>query len=65
MATQADIDALTAAMAQNGAVMEVRFSDGRSVKYRSITEISQAIAALRRELSVPMNRTTFSVFRKD
>jgi hypothetical protein len=65
MATQADIDALTAAMAQNGAVMEVRFSDGRTVKYRSITEMSQAIAALRRELSVPMNRTTLSAFVRD
>jgi hypothetical protein len=52
-------------MAQNGAVMEVRFSDGRTVKYRSITEMSQAIAALRRELSAPMNRTTLSAFRRD
>jgi hypothetical protein len=35
------------------------------VKYRSITEMSQAIAALRRELSVPMNRTTLSAFVRD
>ncbi len=65
MATQADIDALTAAMAQNGSVLEVRFSDGRTVKYRSISEMSQAIAVLRREMTAPMNRTTLSAFRRD
>lgn len=65
MATQADIDALTAAMAQNGAVLEVRFSDGRTVKYRSIGEMSQAIAVLRREMTLPMNRTTLSAFARD
>lgn len=65
MATQADIDALTAAMAANGAVMEVRFSDGRTVKYRSIAEMSQAIAVLRRELTAPLNRTTLSSFARD
>lgn len=65
MATQADIDALTAAMAQNGSVLEVRFSDGRTVKYRSIGEMSQAIAVLRREMTTPMNRTTLSAFRRD
>lgn len=65
MATQADIDALTAAMAQNGSVLEVRFSDGRTVKYRSISEMSQAIAVLRREMTAPMNRTTLSAFARD
>ena len=65
MATQADIDALTAAMAQNGSVLEVRFSAGRTVKYRSISEMSQAIAVLRREMTLPMNRTTLSAFARD
>lgn len=65
MATQADIDALTAAMAANGSVLEVRFSDGRTVKYRSIAEMSQAIAVLRREMTATMNRTTLSAFARD
>ena len=64
MATQADVDALVAAIASN--VSEVRFSDGRSVKYRSVGEMRDALGVLRQEMTtVPFNRTTLSSFSRD
>jgi hypothetical protein len=63
MATQADVDALIMAIASN--VAEVRFSDGRSVKYRSIGEMRDALGVLRQEMTtVPFNRTTLSSFSR-
>ena len=64
MATQADVDALVTAIASN--VAEVRFSDGRSVKYRTIGEMRDALGVLRQEMTtVPFNRTTLSSFSRD
>lgn len=64
MTTQADIDALITAIASN--VAEVRFSDGRSVKYRTIGEMRDALGVLRQEMTtVPFNRTTLSSFSRD
>lgn len=61
--TQADEDAILAAIARGES--EVRFSDGRMVKYRSIGDLRQALAVARSERSVPMNRTTLTSFRRD
>lgn len=61
--TLADEDAILAALARGEA--EVRFADGRSVKYRSVAEMQQALAIARSERSVPMNRTTVTSFRRD
>lgn len=64
MATQADIDALEAALARGEKT--VRFADGRSVEYRSPSEIATALAILRPSVtSVPLNRTTFATFARD
>lgn len=64
MTTQADVDALITAIASN--VSEVRFSDGRSVKYRSVGEMRDALGVLRQEITtVPFNRTTLSSFSRD
>lgn len=64
MTTQADVDALITAIASN--VAEVRFSDGRSVKYRTIGEMRDALGVLRQEMTtVPFNRTTLSSFSRD
>jgi len=64
MTTQADVDALVAAIASN--VSEVRFSDGRSVKYRTTSEMREALAILRQEMTtVPFNRTTLTSFSRD
>jgi hypothetical protein len=61
--TSADADAVLAAIARGES--EVRFADGRSVKYRSIAELREALALVRTEMSVPMNRTTLAGFRRD
>jgi hypothetical protein len=61
--TQADEDAILAAIARGE--QKVRFSDGREVTYRSVTELQQALAIARSERSVPMNRTTLASFRRD
>jgi len=64
MATQADIDALEAALAN--ATLKVRFADGREVTYRSAADLTQALSVLRPSVaSVPFNRTTLSVFARD
>lgn len=49
--TQTDLDKLKAALA-NGGVGEVEFKDGRRVRYRSVDEINQAIAAVKAELGI-------------
>lgn len=64
MATQADLDALEAALAQGE--MRVRFADGREVQYRTVAELRSALAALSpRVSSVPFNRTTLTGFARD
>lgn len=64
MATQADLDALEAALARGES--RVRFADGREVTYRSVGELSAAIALLTpRVSSVPMMRTTTTSFARD
>jgi hypothetical protein len=64
MTTQADVDALITAIASN--VAEVRFSDGRSVKYRTVGEMRDALGVLRQEMTtVPFNRTTLTSFSRD
>jgi hypothetical protein len=61
--TLADEDAISAAIVREEA--EVRFADGRTVKYRSVAEMREALAIARSERSVPMNRTTLAGFRRD
>lgn len=61
--TTADEDAILAAIARGES--KVRFSDGREVTYRTVTELNQALAIARSERSVPMNRTTLGSFRRD
>lgn len=61
--TTADEDRILAAIARGEA--EVRFSDGRTVKYRGVSELREALALARSERSVPMNRTTVPNFRRD
>lgn len=61
--TLADEDAIQAAIVRGEA--EVRFADGRTVKYRSVAEMREALAIARSERSVPMNRTTLAGFRRD
>lgn len=61
--TTADEDRILAAIARGES--EVRFSDGRTVKYRSVSELRDALSLARSERSVPMNRTTLAGFRRD
>lgn len=64
MATQADLDALEAALARGES--EVRFSDGRLVRYRSPEELARAIAILTpRAMAAPMMRATPISFERD
>jgi len=64
MATQADIDAIEAALAQGEA--KVRFSDGREVTYRSVSELRAALGVMSTRLSTaPMMRTTKTTFARD
>jgi hypothetical protein len=61
--TLADEDAILQAIARGES--EVRFADGRSVKYRGIAELQQALAIARSERSIPLNRTTLTSYRRD
>jgi hypothetical protein len=61
--TETDEARILAAIAQGEA--EVRFADGRTVKYRSVSEMREALALARSERTVPMNRTTLAGFRRD
>lgn len=64
MATQADLDALEAALARGES--RVRFADGREVTYRSVGELREALAILSvRVTSAPMMRTTTTSFARD
>lgn len=62
-ASQADEDRLITAIARGE--MQVRFADGRQVTYRSVAELRDALALIRQERSVPMNRTTLTQFARD
>lgn len=53
--TQADLDALQAALASPE--HRVRFSDGREVQYRSIGEIQQAIGTVTSDLAAAASST--------
>ena len=59
----ADEEAIRAAIARGES--EVRFADGRTVKYRSVAELVQALGVVTSGRSVPMNRTTLASFRRD
>lgn len=61
--TSADEDAVLAAIVRGES--EVRFADGRTVKYRSVAEMKEALSLTRSERTVPMNRTTAASFRRD
>lgn len=64
MATQADLDALEAALARGES--RVRFADGREVTYRSVGDLREALAILSvRVTSAPMMRTTTTSFARD
>lgn len=61
---QADIDAMRAAAAAG--VLEVRFSDGRSVKYASPSEILAVAAQLQGVATGgTFDRTTYTSFARD
>lgn len=62
-ATEADEDRIIAAVARGE--LSVRFADGRQVTYRSVAELRDALALIRQERSVPMNRTTLTSFVRD
>lgn len=61
--TQEQEDTLIAAIARGE--LSVRFADGRQVTYRSTSELMQALAMIRQERSIPMNRTTATSFARD
>lgn len=63
MASQSDIDALRSAAARG--VLEVRFADGRSVKYASPSEMLTAAAQLQGAATTEFQRTTFASFARD
>lgn len=69
MATQADVDAIIAAIASG--TQEVQFADRRRVVYRSVSDMERALATLRIELAATDNpygnadRGTFSVMSRD
>lgn len=63
MATQAEVDALRDAVARG--VVEVRFADGRSVKYASPTEMLKVAAELEGRIqAASFQRTTFTSFAR-
>jgi hypothetical protein len=64
MATQSEVDALRSAAARG--VQEVRFSDGRTVRYASLTEMLQTAATLEQQISGgEFNRSTTTSFSRD
>jgi hypothetical protein len=63
MATQADLDAISQAIARGES--EVRFADGRTVKYRTIGELKEAFAFLKGQVgTVGITRTTTTVMAR-
>lgn len=61
MATQAQVDALRTAAATG--VLEVRFADGRTVKYASPKELLDAAAQMQALIaSTDFGRTTLAAF---
>jgi hypothetical protein len=64
MATQAEIDALRSAAARG--VLEVRGSDGRTVKYASPSEMLKVAAEIEGLLTTAtFQRTTFTSFVRE
>jgi hypothetical protein len=64
MPTQADIDAVAAAIARGES--EVRFADGRTVKYRSVAELREAYGFLAAQVSsLGIVRTTTTVMMRN
>lgn len=64
--TQADIDALKAALATGA--LTVRAPDGRMVTYRSVDEMLRTLARMEAEVGSADGvrpRTTFASFQKD
>jgi hypothetical protein len=59
--TEADEERILAAIARGE--MKVRFTDGREVTYRSVSELREALSILRAQ-SIPMNRTTLPAYRR-
>jgi hypothetical protein len=63
MATQADLDAISAAIARGES--EVRFADGRTVKYRSVDELKKAFGFIQGQIgTVGITRTTTTVMAR-
>jgi hypothetical protein len=64
MATQADIDRLEAAIARGE--LKVRAADGREITYRSVAEMTAAVAFLQNRMAdAGFQRTTFASFARD
>jgi hypothetical protein len=63
--TTADADALRAAIASGAS--EVRFSDGRSTRFRSLADLRSALAEVLLDLdaSAAEPRVTYCEFRRD
>lgn len=60
--TQSDLDALRAA--KTSPVAKVRYSDGREVTYRSLSEIIAAEKAVEAELNGNKPRTVLAEFNR-
>ncbi len=64
--TSADLVAIETAIARG--VMEVRFADGRTVKYPSIADLLKARSAILADqnagAAAPVDRSTFAVFTR-
>lgn len=57
--TTAQYDALKAAIATGA--LEVRYADGRTVKYRSLQEMQQILDSISAELGIVPKKTNFSL----
>lgn len=62
--TQADVDALKAAIATGA--LEVRYADGRYTKFRSLAEMKETLAMMQAEAAgQPPLRTVLIEHRRD
>ena len=63
--SQTDVDALKAAIATGA--LEVKYADGRQVRYRSLSEMRQILSTMTAEVagSTTSPRVTYSEFSRD
>ena len=63
--TQTDVDALKAAIATGA--LEVRYADGRHVRYRSLADMERTLALMQGEVAgtAATPRVTYAAFSRD